>query len=404
MTIAYLASQYPAPSHTFIRREIAALRGLGLQIRPYSIQRGQAVAGDPLSEAAARETFAVQAASSLSVVGASLGALAARPGRFLSTLGLALRHRVPGARALLWSLFHFGEAMLLARRLRGDGVTHLHNHFANSGATVGMLAARYLGIPWSLTLHGISEFDYPAGNLLAAKIERAAFVACVSRFGMAQAMRLTQPALWPRLSIVRCAIDPGALPASAPAKTPFQLISVGRLSPEKGQSGLLESVAQAAAAGTALHLTLVGDGPEEQRLHARAADLGIAELVTFAGRLDERATLKRVAESDALILPSFMEGLPIVLMEAMAIGVPVIASRVAGIPELVEDGVSGLLVTPADWDALGEAIGRLAADPTLRTKLAAGARERVAAEFTYPDAARPLLGLFGGTGDAEQPR
>ncbi|MBI0477227.1 colanic acid biosynthesis glycosyltransferase WcaL [Sphingomonas sp. MA1305] len=410
--IGYLTSQYPAPSHTFIRREIAAVRALGLDIVTYSIQRPPAGLEAPLDRAAAADTFTVLAQPKPAYAKAHLSALVSRPGRYLTTLALAWRHRVPGARSALWALFHFAEAILLARRLEADGVRHLHNHFANSAATVGLLASRFAGIDWSLTLHGISEFDYPAGLLLADKIAAADFVACVSRFGMAQTMRTIPTNQWHKLSLVRCGVDLADLPPTADrpsadtantAPQPLQLIAVGRLSPEKGQAGLLEAVALLRDRGVAIALTLVGDGPESASLRALATQLGVKALVRFVGRQDERTALASIAAADVLVLPSFMEGLPVVLMEAMALGVPVIATRVAGIPELVRDEVSGLLFDPADWHGLADTIARLAADPALRARLAAAARQRVEAEFAIDRAVAPLPALFASPSQGPAP-
>jgi glycosyltransferase involved in cell wall biosynthesis len=396
--IGYLTSQYPAPSHTFIRREIAALRAMALDITTYSIQRPPGGLEAPLDRAAAASTFTLLARPAIDFGTAHLTAVITRPGRYLRTLALAWRHRVPGARAALWAMFHFGEAILLARRLEADGVGHLHNHFANSAATVGLLASRFAGINWSLTLHGISEFDYPAGLLLREKIAAADFVACVSRFGMAQAMRLIPPDKWRKLSIVRCGIDLADLPASSNQRNegerPLQVIAVGRLSPEKGQAGLLDAIAMLRDRGLDVALTLVGDGPEEASLHAQVDRLELGALVRFVGRQDERTTLTSIAAADVLVLSSFMEGLPVVLMEAMALGIPVIATRVAGIPELVRDEVSGLLFDPADWAALADAIAKLAADPSLRKKLAAAGRQRIEKDFAIERAVGSLPALF----------
>jgi glycosyltransferase involved in cell wall biosynthesis len=309
---------------------------------------------------------------------------------------------VPGAKALFWALLHFAEAIVLARQLRKDSVTRLHNHFANSAATVGLLAARFERIPWSVSLHGISEFDYPAGPLLAAKLDRAEFVACASYFVMAQAMRLTRPAAWPRFVLVRCGIEPADLPVKTTAATPampLKLICVGRLSPEKGHAGLIDVVAQLLGEGHALHLTLIGDGPEYDPLRSLVREHSIGEHVTFLGRLDEQETLAQIARADALVLASFMEGLPIVLIEALALGVPAIASRVAGIPELIADGETGLLFTPGHWDNLRGALERLIGDVALRDHVAERGRLRVHEEFVYPAAAAPLIPLLRGTAD-----
>lgn len=394
--IAYLTSLYPAPSHTFIRREIAALRAAGLDIVPFSISPVKGPLASDIDRAMQAETEAVLGRSPVTYLSALAGAFASRPGRALATLRLALRHRAPGGKALLWSLFHCVEAFQLARLLRGAGATRLHNHFANSGATVGMLAAHYNAMPWSLTIHGVSETDYPAGLLLGDKIAHADFAACASYFMRAQAMRAAAPADWGKLHVVRCGIELSALPERKPGPGgAFRFICVGRLSPEKGHRGLFEAFAKVLTTVPGARLDLVGDGPLRADLEAAATALGIAPAVTFHGMLDEAATLATVAGADALVLPSFMEGLPVVLMEAMGLGLPVISSGVAGVPELVRDGVSGLVFPPSNWDALTAAMMRLAGDPDLCARLGAAGQAAVAEDFAIERAVRPLPDLFG---------
>lgn len=394
--IAYLVSQYPAPSHTFVRREVESLRRHGVDIRTYSIRRPfPDELKAPEDQASFAQTRFILPLSLPAVLGAHAHALATRPAAWFALLRLALRHRAPGAKALLWSLFHFAEAVLLARMLRADGITHVHNHFANAGATVGMLAARLAGLPWSLTLHGISETDYPAGLTLGAKLAAAEFAACVSWFGRAQAMRITDPVHWHKFALVRCGLDLPALPSSAARGGKRRdIVCVARLSAEKGHLGLLEAIAPLDAT-----LTLVGDGPLLAEIEAAVARLGLGGRVRFVGRLDEAATLATIARADLLVLPSFMEGLPIVLMEAMAIGVPVIGSRVAGVPELIEDGVEGLLFRPGDWADLRRQIARVLEDPALGDRLVRAARAKVEGEFDIATAVLPLVARFGGAGD-----
>jgi colanic acid/amylovoran biosynthesis glycosyltransferase len=397
MRIAYLTSQYPATSHTFISREVAALRKLGIQLETFSIRppsaaelEDEAIAGE------ARNTFTVLNQPATTIAGAHLATLMTKPAAYFRTLALALSHRPPGLRGFGLSLAHFAEAVPLARELRRRETTHLHNHFANSAATVGYLATRMLKMPWSFTMHGISETDYPAGLLLGRKIEAADFVACVSYFGRAQGMRLVTPDHWSKLHVVRCGLPLAELPEHAAAGEASRLIAVGRLSPEKGHAGLLQAFATVSRDRDALQLVLVGDGPEAERLRALARELGIAERVHFAGRLSEQHTLIDIARADILVLSSFMEGLPMVLMEAMASGTAVIASRVAGIPELVEDGKSGLLFTPSNWDELAACMRRLVDDAELREKLTSGGRAAVSAEFDSERAAAQLRDLFTG--------
>ncbi|MBS0481113.1 MAG: glycosyltransferase family 4 protein [Proteobacteria bacterium] len=397
MRIGYLTSQYPAASHTFIRREVAALRRAGLDLATFSVRRPD---DDEIRSADDRAAFAeTQYVLPVSLPGlarAHIWAILRKPARYLGTLRLAWRHRAPGTKAGLWSLFHFAEAVLLARMLTDAGIDRLHNHFANSGASVGMLAAHYLEIPWSLTLHGISETDYPAGLLLPDKLARADFAACVSWFGRAQAMRISAPALWDKLILVRCGVDPAVLPArrNEGSEAAPRIVCVGRLSPEKGQAGLIAQIAALHARGINCTLDLVGDGPQRGFLDGLVARYGLKSSVRFLGRLAEPETLDAIAGADLLVVPSFMEGLPVVLMEAMALRVPVISSQVAGIPELVQDGVTGLLYPPSDWDAMGNAIARLIADPALAKRLADAAHQKVMAEFAIDVAVAPLRGHF----------
>jgi glycosyltransferase involved in cell wall biosynthesis len=252
-----------------------------------------------------------------------------------------------------------------------------------------------LGIRWSFTMHGISETDYPAGLMLGRKIEAANLVVCVSWFGRAQGMRLVAPRHWEKMHVVRCGVPFDRLPLREPNGINSRtLICVGRLSPEKGQAGLLRALAELRGRHSDLKLRLVGDGPDRQALEALASDLGLADRLTFLGRLTERETLAEIARSDILVLPSFMEGLPIVLTEAMALGVPVVASRVAGVPELVEDGAGGLLFAPSDWDDLAGCTERLLADKALYAALADYGKRKVADEFDVRKSAAALSRLF----------
>ena len=392
--LAYLTSLYPASSHTFIRREVEALRKLGFDIDTYSVRPPSAaeIAND-LDRVEADRTFYLLRQPLTAFVAAHFALLFTRPASYLEALGTALSHRQPGARGLLLGIAHFAESVLLARKLQTRGTKHLHNHFANSAATVGLLAAKLIGIRWSFTMHGISETDYPAGLMLGRKIDRADFVACVSWFGRAQGMRIVDPGSWDKMHVVRCGLPFDRVPEKKSASESLDtIICVGRLSPEKGQAGLLQCFAKLSAKHPKLNLRLVGDGPDRPALESLAEELGIQ--VSFAGRLSETDTLAAIAESDLLVLPSFMEGLPIVLMEAMAIGVPVIASRVAGIPELVEHEMSGLLFAPSDWDQLEQQIERLIADRSLREAVAKRGKVKVSEEFVASKSAERLGQLF----------
>ncbi len=403
--LAYLTSLYPATSHTFIRREVTALRGEGFDIHTFSVRRPSAEELESETDRSeAERTFYILDQSAAAFLLAHALTLLRRPIAYFRTFALALRHRAPGARGLVLALAHFAESILLAKELARREIAHLHNHFANSAATVGLLASRLLGIRWSFTMHGISETDYPAGLLLPDKIRSAEMVVCVSWFGRAQGMRLVPPSAWHKFHVVRCGVPLDRLPARSPARdATTTILCVGRLSPEKAQGGLLQAFARLLPDNPGVRLRLVGDGPDRVALESLACSLGVRHFVSFAGRLPEDQTLHEIARADLLALPSFMEGLPIVLMEAMALQVPVIASRVAGIPELVEHGTNGLLFTPGDWDELAACMDRLLKDAQMRERLATAAHSKIRSEYESGISAAKLAALFRPTLQAALP-
>lgn len=396
LRIAYLTGEYPTVSHTFILREVEALRARGLEVLTCSVRRtdpGQH--RGPAEKDAARTTFYVLPATTRpwTLIRAKLSALKT-PRRFVAAFALAIRTSPPGPRALLWQMFYFAEAMVLARHLEERGVTHLHNHFGNSSCSVAMLTSAVSGIPFSYTMHGPSELFEPERWRIDEKIARARFVACISNFCRSQGMIFADPAHWGKMRIVHCGIDParyGTRPRGEPGK---RLVFVGRLAAVKGVPVLLEAFAKVLAAHPDARLTLVGDGPERPRIEARAGELGLGAAVRFAGYLSQDEVTDELARADLFVLPSFAEGVPVVLMEAMASRLAVVATRIAGIPELVEDGAAGRLVPPGDADALAAAISDLLADPEGRARMAEAGRAKVEAEFDLAGEAAKLEALF----------
>jgi len=251
-----------------------------------------------------------------------------------------------------------------------------------------------IDLPWSFMIHGISETDYPAGVTLPDKIRAARFVACASWFGRAQAMRVVEPEYWPRIIVVRCGVPLERLPSSSSTRSGRKILCVGRLSSEKGQAGLLDVFAAIQKRVGDAELELIGSGPDEVALRGRAAHLGLEKSVSFAGRRSEADTLVAIANADILVVASFMEGLPIVLMEAMALRTAVVAPRLAGIPELVEDGRTGLLFTPSDWRGLELAIERLLNDKGLRARLVEESCWTIADGYDITKSAKVLASLF----------
>ena len=393
--IAYLTSQYPAPSHTFILREVAALRAAGVSVHTFTIRpASEEERTDSAIAAEAKSTFVILEQNGTRFAAAHVRLLIDRPAGYIRGVAQALRHRPPGIRGLGLAIAHFAEAGVLADELQRRRISHLHNHFANSAATVGFLAAGMLDLPWSFMIHGISETDYPAGVTLPAKLRAARFVACASWFGRAQAMRVVEPEHWPKIQVVRCGVPLERLRPANVARTGRKILCVGRLSPEKGQAGLLDVFAALHRRIGDARLELIGSGPDESALRARAASLGLEDVVSFAGRQSEANTLTAIAGADILVVASLMEGLPIVLMEAMALGTAVVAPRLAGIPELIDHGRTGLLFTPSDWRELESAMERLLTDLELRSGLVENAYRVLGEGFDIAQSAKTLTSLF----------
>jgi glycosyltransferase involved in cell wall biosynthesis len=393
MRIAYLASHYPAVSHTFIQREVAELRAQGVAVDTFAIRRARPDAVLSKADGAeARATYALLPARPHHLVAAHLRAFIRHARGYRATLAQALRLRPPGARGALWQVFYFGEAVLLWDRCRRRGIDHVHAHFANVGSDVALLAT-HLGREagsgprtWSFTMHGSTEFYDVPGFGLAEKARRAAFVACISDFTRSQLMLFLDEEHWDRLALVRCGVDPGLFrpEEGRPAENdgaPVRVLTVGRLVGGKGFALLLDALARLVGRGRDVTLTVVGDGRSRERLHAQADALGIADRVEWVGALGQDEIRDRYASADVFCLPSFAEGVPVVLMEAMAMEVPVVATRIAGIPELVTDGQSGLLVAPARADELTDALDRLVEDAQLRARLGRAGREAVVSGY-----------------------
>lgn len=396
--IAYLTSEYPKVSHTFIQREVAGVRANGMDVITCSVR--QPSAGDlsgPEEEAAFEDTFYILATAKnpLTLIGAHLGFLVNSPGRYFKALALAWRTSAPGFRALLYQLFYFAEAGILAQHLQREGAVHLHTHFANSGCSVAMLTSEMSGIPFSFMMHGPAEFFETDRWRLDEKVARARFVTCISHFCRSQLMLFSDKAHWQKLHIQHCALDPDFYDRTDNDRPVGKhLLFIGRLSGVKGAPILLEAVAALQADHPDIHLTFVGDGPERPELEAKTDTLGLRDAVTFAGFRSQGEVADYLAETDIFALPSFAEGVPVVLMEAMASRVPVVTTRIAGIAELVENGVSGYLVPPGDVESLVDRLNELLGDSENRGRMGEAGRQMVIAEFNIRTETARLSGLF----------
>jgi colanic acid/amylovoran biosynthesis glycosyltransferase len=404
MKVAYLCSEYPAVSHTFVLREVTALRRLGMTIETFSIRRSRAE--HLLAEAdcaAFASTYAILPPQWLRLILAHLYLAATAPRAYLDVLSLAMRLSRPGWRARLWQLFYFVEAVVLWNRCRALGIRHVHVHFANAAADIALLASR-LGTrlepaspwSWSFTMHGPTEFANVSAYGMNAKVEQAEFVICISDYARSQLMGLTRRGLWQKLHVVHVGIPLAQFErtSSTHRSSDVHILFVGRHVPEKGHAVLLEGVAMLARRNHRLRVTLVGDGPERIELEHLADRLGLASHVAFTGAVGQDDIMRIYESATIFCLPSFAEGVPTVLMEAMAMQLPVVSTWIAGIPELVEHERSGFLVAPGRPDALADQLERLIADPDLAERLGEAGREKVTSRFDVVETSLQLHRVF----------
>jgi colanic acid/amylovoran biosynthesis glycosyltransferase len=379
MRVAYFINRYPAPYHTYIRREILAMESLGVPMFRYALRPAEQYSGHPedlIEERLTRHILRAGAAEIMRCVAAAvLTQPAASTRALLETIKLGWR----SDRGIFRHLMYLVEAAVLASWCQRESIQHLHVHFGTNSAAIAMLSTYFSGIPFSFTVHGPDEFEKAELLSIGLKIERAAFVVNVSYFGRSQLMRWSRPDQWRKLVVIHCGVDNLFLdsPIHPPIVTP-RLVCVGRLDARKGQIVLVGAVRRLRDAGIYCQLVLVGDGPYRNYIEEAIRDADLEDSITITGLASGEQVKAEITASRCLVLPSFSENLPVVIMEAMALGRPVIATFNAGIPELVEPGKTGWLVPAGDEIALSEAMREaLQANVDQLATLGAAGRTRI---------------------------
>lgn len=395
MKIAYLITFYPWVSHSFIRREVRAMEGLGFEVARVSIRHTGQDHADPEDHAEAGRTH-VLLSRPLGLLVDILRVMVTRPIRFARALGLALRVGRRSDRGRAWHLIYLAEACRLLLYLRAEGCHHLHAHFGTNPAAVAMLCRTLGGPPYSFTVHGPDEFDRAPMLGFDEKIRRAAFVVAISEFGRSQLMRWSDARDWGKIHIVHCGLDDLFLDHPLePIPASPRLVCVGRLCPAKGQMLLAEAAARLAREGFDFQLVLVGDGPLRDSVEQMIDRHSLGSHVLITGWASNERVRRELLSARAMVLPSFAEGLPVVIMEALALGRPVISTYVAGIPELVEPGVNGWLVPAGSVEALTHAMRQaLTAPPEHLEVMGHRGACRVAERHNVAAEARKLAALI----------
>lgn len=384
LRVGYVLTHYPRVAQTFITGEIDAVEGAGVNVRTFAMNAP--AVGDRsapgAAERIARTTYLKpQIARALVALGKQI---LRHPVGTTRVIAMALASAGGSLRRMFRRMAHLTQAALVAEAARREELDYLHAQFGLAPATIAWLASALSStagrrVPFGFTIHGFHDFVDAAESRLDLKARDAAQVLCVSDFTRSQLCLVTDPGLWSRFFVSRCGIDLSAFAYRTP--TPHDglpsVLAVGRLSAEKGFDVLIEALAMLKREGAPQRLVLVGDGPLRASLENAATQAGIEDLIEFTGELPPAEVRAHLDRADLFCLPSFNEGLPISIMEAMAIGVPVVTTWIAGIPELAKSGVTALTVPPARADALAEALRRLAGDASLRLRLAEAARRKV---------------------------
>jgi glycosyltransferase involved in cell wall biosynthesis len=396
MKIAYLSSHYPATTHSFIRREILGLERLGVEVLRSSIRKCTEALPDQGDRDELERTFAVldRGAVRLLLDLAVLGFT--RPFSWLRAAALAVEFGWRSHSGLLRHLIYFVEACTMVRFLRRRGAEHLHAHFGTNPTMVALLARALGGPPYSFTIHGPGEWDSPELLHLREKVARSEFVVAITDFARAQTYRWADPDDWRKVHVVRCAVDGGFLdtPVSPVPEEP-RLVCVGRLGNSKGHVLLIEAAARLRQEGLHFEITLVGDGPLRIRLQKLIDEHGLQDTVKIAGWGSGARIRREMLAARALVLPSFGEGLPVAIMEALALARPVISTNIAGIPELVINGENGWLITAGSLEKLVAAIREALQAPVERLQaMGEAGRRAVQEKHNYLVEAERLANLF----------
>ncbi len=401
MTVAYLVNQYPKVSHSFIRREIAGLEACGIKVARFAIRSCSSELVDGADKLELEKTRVVLDLGIGGLLFSLLRVAITRPVPFLKAFWLTLTIGLGSERGIVNHLAYLAEACILLGWFSQLEIAQVHAHFGTNSTTVAMLCYLLGGPPYSFTVHGPEEFDKTQLIALPEKIKRAAFVVAVSSFGKSQLYRWCEHEHWSKIHVVHCGVDEMFLtkPPTPITKQP-QLVCVGRLSEQKGHLLLIEAARRLAVEGLQFKLVLAGDGDLRSQIETMITQFELQDCIEITGWVSNTEVQQQILASKALVLPSFAEGLPVVIMEALALGRPVISTYIAGIPELVEPGTCGWLVPSGSVEALTAVMRKVLQLPVEQLEqIGKAGAERVAQQHDVATEAGKLAALFYSTAE-----
>lgn len=396
--VAYIMSRFPKITETFVLFEMLELQKLGFEVEVYPLLRER----ESVEHREARalvERAHYHPFCSMRILRAHLHFLWHSPVNYLSTVVRALAHTLRSPNFFLGALGILPKSVLFAREMRDSGVGHVHAHFANHPALAALIVHRLTAIPFSFTAHGSDlHVDQTA---LDWKLAEAEFAVTVSAYNKEFVRERVGPPVVEKLRVIHCGVDPHVLLRERePAGERLEILCVAALRAVKGHRHLLDACRLLKERGVPFRCHLVGNGPLRRRIARWIAGAGLEQEVQMHGALPRQQLLERMRDAHVLVLPSVQdrsgrrEGIPVTLMEAMSCSLPVVASDISGIPELVEDERTGILTPPGDAHAIAEALQRLKASPGLRERLGRAARAKVLADFDQRRSAERLAQLI----------
>ncbi len=393
--IAYLVNQYPKVSHSFIRREIHAIEACGVSVGRYAIRSCRAELVDEADQKEVALTRTVLESGAVTLLKSFTKAIFTRPKQVLQALILAVRFGRRSDRGVFRHLIYLAEACVLNDWFKEDGIQHIHAHFGTNSTTVAMLCTALGGPNYSFTIHGPEEFDSIQALSIVEKVERSSFVATVSSFSKSQLYRWCEQSQWNKIKVIHCGVDRTFFTAATPIPSEPRFVCVGRLCEAKGQLLLVEAIKPIVAAGIPIKLVLVGDGAMRSQLETMIAEAGLQNHIEITGWASNEEVRKQILAARTLVLPSFAEGLPVALMEALALHRPVISTYIAGIPELVIPNHCGWLVPAGSIFKLTEAIKDAIELPiAVLAEMGQAGAERVERDHNAATEAQKLAALF----------
>lgn len=396
LRIAYFTSYYPRASDTFIRSEVKELRLMGFEVFTFSVRKpdqSHLVSNDILEEYKSTHYLLD---SYISLFASFFHTLIRHPLKFLQTLPLCFQSCSPGLKAQIWQLAYLIEASYLARMLKKNKIDHIHNHIGEASATVAMLASKLSGIPFSQTIHGPGIFYHPQRWALSEKINHSAFTRCISQYCRSQCMAFSQSPDWKKLHVVHCGIDKAFIstPLLPISKNP-KLLVIGRLEAIKGHHMLLDAATKLLSDNVPFELVFIGDGPLRSEMEQIINERKLQKYVKLLGWVGTSEVKREIESSKALVSASFNEGLPIVLMEALALGRPVISPCISGIPELVINDINGYLYPVGSLSDLTEVIKKvLNSEVKVLEEMGKRGAQKVNTEFNIEIEMKKLATLF----------